>query len=1278
MKRLTLLLGLACAISARPETYTWTNSVATTEGWTNSVLNWIDSAGNHPESASAVTGDTVNVSFVQMAPNSYQMNTINWNGLPPMNNWVWSSTSIGSVSYESDYPHRILNIANTDSSVAENGVNVKIGNPNGFDGYWSTSSGQVRFILPATEDFEPKLSHVSLAKRLEIEVPDAGTRAIVGDISLPGTLVKCGSGELEVNGTTGSDTQIHVSGGTVTLGGSVSSPEDGDDLPIAGAWLHLDSSRTNLMQMYKGEDGRLYVTNWPDVRGEKRGAYYNAKWKRSEAYPHLCPSTHAPFLNMDVLGGIPVMDFGATTNRDDLVEALGPAWCMLDASPHCTTVREAVFVGAAYGGSVAFLGDVSAYHFCRGGASVLSGSYASKNLLNGTMFVNGSLASPHSGSAPRYSLTGEFVPGVISMAATNNVTFGLLGSDRRYTAFSGGIRICEIVIFTNALTHAERMSLHRYLQRKWDVKGHMENVDVGVMTMAAGTAVGVKDGDTVAVAETTVMDGTLVKTGGGKLKIGAVSSLDGSDAKIDVRGGEVEIMSLPAVDDTQPAADPYLWLDPNDYATRMTISNLTDNATNYVAAWYDHRPGQNSVYAILPGSSASDWGDSMPYLVTRTDGLVVVDFADYGYGKTSNAAYMKLNVANTTANAREAFLVQAYKTSSSRNAPFFSYGSDTALMKSGTNRYLSTQYGKNYGRNAVWTFNGVQVDPVAAGQAPFATGEFVVGSVSAGQNLVFTLLGAKDRTPGSSSVSYGGVQMGEYLLYNRKLTPAERRQTIAYLMKRWLGRSPAYAGAEVRSIPEISFPSDEMAVLDSDVDLDVKVVSGFNGNLVKKGSGSATVNAMACQDLSSISVDGGNLTLDFTLLQAPAYDFDATKTASLITEEWTPEAYDDQPKADTVMRTNVTEWADANGNGVLASYDVAIDYVNANHHTNKYGNIYIKRKPVLKQVATRTGVVRPMVDFGGMWGAYPGSSNGDYGVLDTSALFFNKRFTGDDKLADFYTVFGDKHSSKPRQALISDRSTQTFYRGDRDNVATHRLGALLDGVTAAANCRNGFVSLDGERVEVPTNTVIKSGVHLVSFTPLSPQPVDTLAYCGVGYIVGGCRIGQQVAFKNALSVHERTKFLRYMMHKWFDEPWNFSSNSVDSIRLNAGSTLTVTGEYLPDSISVKSLGGSGELVAANVKDVDSIDVAPEEGPFTVSGDVTFANAVDVNVAFSAKPELEAYPIFTATALANVDLSAWTVDVQSAVPLYRTRFVLRQDGNAIVLQVLRPGTVMTLR
>ncbi len=517
--------------------------------------------------------------------------------------------------------------------------------------------------------------------------------------------------------------------------------------------------------------------------------------------------------------------------------------------------------------------------------------------------------------------------------------------------------------------------------------------------------------------------------------------------------------------------------------------------------------------------------------------------------------------------------------------------------------------------------------------------------------------------------------MGEYLLYDRKLTPAERRQTIAYLMKRWLGRSPEYAKTESREISEISFPEGEAAVLDTDVDMNVKGVSGFNGELVKKGSGSVTVNAMACQDLASISVDEGNLTLDFTLSQAPAYDFDATKTASLTTEEWTPEAYDGQPAADTVMRTNVTAWADANGNGVVASYDAAVGYETANDKA------YIKRKPTLQLITTKSGVMRPMVDFGGMSGRYPGTTKGDYGINDASALFFNMRFTGDDKLADFYTVFGDKHSAKPRQATFTDRSGNPFYRGDGDTSngkSGRKLGALICGYGSSnADCRNGFASLDGEQV-MPTNTVIKTGVHLVSFTPLSPQPADTLAYCGPGYIVAGCRIGQQLAFKKALSPDERSKFLRYMMHKWFDEPWNFSSNSVDSISLNAGTTLTLAGEYLPGSISVKALGGSGEFVASNVTDVDTIDVAPEEGPFTVSGKVTFANAVDVNIAFSTKPAAESYPIFTATELVNVNLAAGTVNVTCDVVLHKTRFAVSQGGNTIFLQVKRPGATLIFR
>ena len=1273
MKKITLVMVAACAFAACAEDYTWTNSTAQTVYWTNSVLNWVDSQGNNPESASAITGDTVNVSFAQMDSKAYFIQTINWNGLPRMStsgSWPWGSTSIGTISYKSDYPHRILNIANENTSVLERGIDITIGDPSGFDGYWSTSYGQVGLILPATESFTPRLSHISLAKRLDIEVPDAGTKAVVGDVYAPGTLVKRGAGELEVNGATGSDTQIHVRGGTLTLGGCASSPEDGDDLPVSGAWLHLDSTKTNAMQTYVGDDGRTYVTNWPDVRGNGNFAYYNSGWKRKANETYLTAVTHAPFLNTTLLGGVPVMDFGAAKDTEELVATYGPACGMLDFSKRNTNVREVFFVGAAVNTSVPILADSEdrTWALHRGGTYVLSSSYGGKEALNGTMFVNGTLVSPREGVMPKYTATDTFVPGVVSIATTNAITLGMIGADRKYDTRCGGIRICEIVIYTNVLTQIERMNVHRHLQSKWTRCGFMEDVDVGAMTLAAGTSVGVTEGTTAVVAEVTAMDGTLIKAGNGTLKIGTLSVPDGSVPKIDVRDGNVVVAGLPPVDDTRPAADPYLWLDANDWNTRMTISNLADNATNYVAEWYDHRTDRNDIYALLPVGQ-SDFGGVLPYIVENcTNGLAVVDFA--GYGRAAVATYLRLNVANKTANAYEAYQVQAYKTSSSLAAPFFGYGSGTALMSGTSYRYLSTGYGTHVGRNARWTFNGVPVDPVQ--NCPFHVGEFVVGSVSLDSKQAFTLLGAKDRVAGDGTSNYGGVQLGEYIIYDRKLTLAERRQTIAYLMKRWLGRTPEYARPQVTEIGKMSFPAGSPATIAVEDDVKVGSMDGFNGEIVKKGGGGAIVSAMDCPDLSSIVVDEGSLTLDFTLSQVPAYDFDAMNQGSLTTEEWTPEAYDNQPAADTVLRTNVTAWADANSNGIEATFAGAVEY-DATAATPR-----IKRPPTLRQIAVKSGVVRPMVDFGGLAGRYPTDTPGDFGVVDASALFFNRSFEATEALADFYTVFSDKPGSSKRQALITATNSTAFYRGDRNNEATHRLGAILDGVSAYSSCRNGFVSLDGVRIDEPTNTVLGADAHLVSFTPLEKQYVNTLAYCGLQYIIGGCRIGQQLAFKKALSPDERSKFLRYMMHKWFDEPWTFSSNTVDSITLNAGTTLTLAGEYLPDSISVKALGGSGEFVAASVTDVDTIDVAPEEGPFTVSGKVTFANAVTVNVAFSAKPEMEAYPIFEATELANVDLSAWTVDVQSAVTLHRTRFALRKNGDTICLQVMRPGTMLSFR
>ena len=292
---------------------------------------------------------------------------------------------------------------------------------------------------------------------------------------------------------------------------------------------------------------------------------------------------------------------------------------------------------------------------------------------------------------------------------------------------------------------------------------------------------------------------------------------------------------------------------------------------------------------------------------------------------------------------------------------------------------------------------------------------------------------------------------------------------------------------------------------------------------------------------------------------------------------------------------------------------------------------------------------------------------------------FNRQFSGTSALSEFFTVFAEKESNRMRQALVGTRSAKTFYRGEQDK-GLQRKGAILDAVNAAAGARNGYVSLDGVQVDA-TNTVITkaSGVHVVSFAPLTPQPVDSLAYEGnKGVIVGGCRFGEHLAFKNPLSTNEHCNIVRYMMYKWFETPWTFFGGNLQSIDLRANTTLTVTGALLPDAVVVGALSGAGTLVASNVTEVAALNVAPEEGPFTVSGNVTFANAVDVNVALYAKPVQEDYPIFTATELANVDLSAWTINVQSAVTLYRTKFALKQNGNTIFLRVLRPGIAMSFR
>ena len=99
-----------------------------------------------------------------------------------------------------------------------------------------------------------------------INVPTAGTSAVVSNLFGSGTVWKKGSGNLEI-GRVSPGTQIHVDAGTVSVGGH------GSESLLAGALakaaFHVDASAPGTVET--NAEGK--VTRWSDVRAGWLGGY---------------------------------------------------------------------------------------------------------------------------------------------------------------------------------------------------------------------------------------------------------------------------------------------------------------------------------------------------------------------------------------------------------------------------------------------------------------------------------------------------------------------------------------------------------------------------------------------------------------------------------------------------------------------------------------------------------------------------------------------------------------------------------------------------------------------------------------------------------------------------------------------------------------------------------------------------------------------------------------------------------------------------------------------
>lgn len=1082
--------------------------------------------------------------------------------------------------------------------------NLTVLDPNAFKGSWRGSDSQGGLIVKGDADFTPVLARVDAHNRFYVTVSNEAATAKIGLLksntftesatlagtSETGALVKEGPGGLEIENASGWQEKVYVNEGKLTLDGHAATRSKLSDV-LKRAWMHLDATRTDTME-FAEIGGRTCVTNWASCNGGDAHAWFPADHKKNKDIPNEVEQVTAPFIgDMKSTTGYALMDFGGVKG-----ERPGVPDCGVMRFTDCTQVKEMFIVRGYttkwYGQWGPVIGHTSKYPLHGSGYTALITTTGDKGVMNGDIRINGVKGGWH--SIPCDYLTPCAADlHVLSIAPTNAISLNLLGSDRFIMDRTGGVRIGEVLIFTESLTEGERQLVNEYLLRKWFAK--YVPCDLGAAVLKTGTSIAVPAGRVARVHKLSVQGTTLTKTGDGTL---IVDELSPADATLDVQGGAVEVNPNPAETTPASAANPWLWLD----ATQIPAAAIEhDDATgnDYLNEWPDANGG--AVKAVLPTESAS-YASVRPYLLAgkTPTGKTVVNFPD--------KAWMWLNEGNRGNHTREAFVVMrftagSWKTYIGSASNNFLFEGDVASEA----KFINSGYAFASTATGLWTKDGAPEDPFATRAAIPANGDFYLLSFAANE-LTQTDRLAIDREIIDRA---GNRQIAEYIMYDRRLTDDERRNTEAYLMAKWLGKSHPSA----RKVT-YGYAPDADRVIEADGDVSVAEIVGGSTAVVKVGAGDATVvqslaPKTAAEPAPSFTVSEGALNVSFAYPVQPTFHFAADDAATSF------DSYEENGK------TFVRRWYDHNGNGVVATSDVCEE----GWVMPEKDAVHAVTNPTLTTL-TFNGKAKPSVCFGGR----RSNGNGAPSADSTTAFMDIAPAANCNTIREAHAVFaGNGAAGWPFTA----KGPYHYHRGYD--------GKTLFETAASANVRDGEIYVNNVQTDRLCQLTTTSP-YLVSCRPLADTTVDRLSGDRI-YNIGGTYISEEIVFAEALPASRSAWLREALMAKWFeDRPMPVWTNEIDRIEVAEDSSfMAVAGAPVGDELLVVGeIAGNGSVSLPGIVLETSALTVPAGGPLTVNADLTLAegSVIDLVCGGSAAPlNLSGETVLPKTATLRLDVTA---------------------------------------
>ena len=1169
----------------------------------DSSVNWLDKAKWQGARVPMALGDTASLDN-STASSADVLQRIN---LPFYSGLSWNSAQVVSLALDSVSGAKNQQLRQQGSMKTLTAVV----DPSGMLGPWRTEL--VYSGLRVLSEQDAVIPQVVAENEFSLDLPNAGVTTKVGKLRGRGTLVKSGAGDLEIVDGGADAVRLRLTGsGTVKVGRNKSA----DNAPAAGSVLHFDASQTNTM-VFVEEGGKRYVSEWKDCEG-------TAVAKKGTTSPTT--QNNLPFLVENALNGLPVVDFGAfygsglsyTPSYEP--ETFGEAaWLELDKT--YTNVKEAFVLmqeARGYDCEPVALGHHSATPWYRNAANknaaLRAGVPFGDNYAYFGVYRDGVSLNGRNVSHDRQSNLDRWTVWNVPLLATGSSGPRRLMNDRGQRI--GGAKVAEILVYNKELTEAERQQTLAYLKNKW-LKGmgtETDDVDLGTVSVeSSGVTIDVGAGRSAKVDEITSRSAAeIVKTGPGELAVSKVTAANGA-VDVDVQAGTLTIDPVVATDDTAPAENPMVWLSADADISRFEIE--ASGGKDYIKCWKDVRVGQETEYAYNDGTNIGKQPFSRPWLdkTNTLNGKPIVNFGDFldtvdGSGKANGAA---LRFVNGAISPREAFIV--FKDNGTSQSAWVFGSSSYSFCRStqsSRKRLVAEEYAPAYVCDGRWSVDGVLVNPM---DFDLPQGEFSVIDLALEKGAKAEFLGT-DRP--SSFKRGGGLCIAEIIYYDRELTDSERRNTQAYLLKKWKNKGHP---------------------------VDVCKLGAVNGTGTLKVARDvkATFGVADLDDL----IASADLRLDASLEDTMVFDpNDASR---------------------------VLVWNDANGRDLCAK--VASTANNAPKLIQE--TIAAQEKNAvslfgMNQSSSKGSKGNPAAASGQGTAFELYQKSADVRVTPSYRDYFVV-------MSDCTTGCG---SGMEHRALLVDCSYTTdysyyFYRDSKGTGAILR----PDGY-ASANAYDCTYWLDGVQSAPKTTCITDINYHVYAIKGVEDRPVNAIGMWmdgGMYYYYGGKNICELLYFSRALTDSERAAIQKHLEEKWQAKSVEFPVSSAAKIELAGGclrtgaeKTVSVAGLSGSGSISAKAVESPASL-EFTFKSRTECDQLTVDGEFRIgaSGMVTILSD-------GAKPKAGEYPIISAKQLvAEQNVTNWTVVNGTG---YKGTCTLFVRGNAIYVRFSPPGLAIVIR